>query len=90
MANEKQPAKEKEFILSDKIILDYFYNDDKKIAVLDNKAFKNIPKDDLILVEMVDGETEVMLEALTDEDYKNAVKKYSDLLKLINEGGEDE
>ena len=90
MANEKQPAKEKEFILSDKIILDYFYNDDKKIAVLDNKAFKNIPKDDLILVEMVEGETEVMLEALTDEDYKNAVKKYSDLLKLVGQGGEDE
>lgn len=88
MVKKQDSGQGKEYKLSSKVIKDEFYCDGKKIVVLDNKAFKNIPKDELILAGLVNYEVGLALEALTDQEYKNAAKKYCELLKLIN--GEDE
>ena len=90
MGTKTTPPKEKELTLSSKIILDYFYCDGKKIVVLDNKAFKNIPDDELILAQLIEGEKEDLLESITDEEYQKAVRKYQALINMLDEEDENE
>lgn len=75
---------EKYVVLKEEFIRDYFYHKGSQIAILENKAFKNIPDDVLILAKMHESSNGALLEPLTDEEYKNAYKKYKVLVKMTN------
>lgn len=76
-------GEDKLLTLKDGFIKDYFYHKGNKIAILENKAFKNMDSDLLILAKMVESENEILIEPLTDEEYEQAAKKYEVLVKLM-------
>lgn len=81
---------EKNLLLKPEFIKDFFYSKESKIVVLENKAFKNMPDDTLILAkEIVDGLQSTIV-PLTDEEYTKAAKAYEKLLKTINSEREDD
>ena len=77
--------KDKEFKLKSNVIKDYFYLNNDKIVVLENKAFKGVDKDVLILAKLTTNGKEYIIESLTDKEYGDAVKKYELLIKMIEE-----
>ena len=78
-------------ILKDEIIEDFFYYEDEKIAVLNNKAFKNIPDESVILAKLTqDEDGDENIELLTADEYDKAFKTYVKLLEAIQENEEGE
>ena len=77
-------------LLSEKIIVDYFYLDSNKIVILDNRAFPDVDKEALILAKEVEDEKVKRIEPLTDEEYEKAIKKYDLIMDVIEEGEENE
>lgn len=71
--------------LKPEFIKDYFFLNDQKIVILENKAFKNIDETLLILAKVNENEKEIVLEPLTEDEYALAVRKYEALLVLIDE-----
>ena len=75
----------------DEIIEDFFYYEDEKIAVLNNKAFKNIPDESVILAKLTqDEDGDENIELLTADEYDKAFKTYVKLLEAIQENEEGE
>ncbi len=73
-------------ILKDEIIEDFFYVKDEKFGVLNNKAFKNVPEESVILVKLnLDEDGDENIEILTEDEYDRVFKAYLKLLKAIQE-----
>jgi len=87
METNSDQTKEKKYRLKNIFIKDHFYHKGNKIAILENKAFKNIDQNILILAKMIENENEVNLEPLTDEEYEQAIKKYDALVEMFDEEG---
>lgn len=82
--------KEEMLTLKQEFIKDYFYLNSEKIAILENKAFKNVDENLLILAKVNENEKEIILEPLTDEEYEKAIKKYNLLVEVFAEDGDNE
>lgn len=76
--------------LKPEFVKDYFFLNSEKIAILENKAFKNVDENLLILAKVNENEKEVILEPLTDEEYDRAIKKYNLLVDMLSEEDDNE
>jgi len=81
----RKNSNKKTIVLKDNFIKDYFYLKQDKIAILENKAIKNVDEDLLILVKVVEKQDGIYLEQLTEEEYALAIKKYDLLVKAFSE-----
>lgn len=82
-------SKDKLLTMKDGFIKDHFYHKGNKIAILENKAFKNVDSNLLILAKMNESENEILIEPLTDAEYEQAIRKYEALIKLQDEEEDD-
>lgn len=75
-------TKGKELTLTEDFIKDYFFHQGNKIVILENKAFKNVDENILILAKIIEDEKSKRIEPLTEEEYDQALKKYEALIDL--------
>lgn len=70
--------------LKESFIKDYFYHKGSQIAILENKALKQVPNNVIVFAKMHETSNGALLEPLTDEEYQNAYTKYKALTEMIN------
>ena len=85
MNQETSKNSGKVLTLTSNFVKDYFYHKNNKIVILENKAFKNIDANILILAKVIEDGNNATIVPLGEEEYEQAIIKYDALINIFNE-----